>query len=84
MGSPPWKIPREIVTRSADVTDPSYGWDPYRRPLKEHIRYGMINLDKPPGPSSHEVTAWAKRILGVGKIGHGGTLEPAVGGAIPR
>jgi len=32
-------------------------------------------LDKPPGPSSHEVTAWVRKILGVKKAGHGGTLE---------
>jgi H/ACA ribonucleoprotein complex subunit 4 len=35
----------------------------------------VINLDKPSGPSSHEVTAWVKRILRLGHAGHGGTLE---------
>jgi H/ACA ribonucleoprotein complex subunit 4 len=81
---PPWEIKREIVVKNEDVTDPNYGWDPYNRPLEEHLRYGMINLDKPPGPSSHEVTAWVKRILGVGRIGHGGTLGPINGGGIRR
>jgi H/ACA ribonucleoprotein complex subunit 4 len=81
---PPWMMPREIVVKSEDATDPNYGWDPYHRPLEEHIKHGMINLDKPPGPSSHEVTAWVKKILGVRRIGHGGTLGPANGGAIPR
>ncbi|MFQ5837140.1 MAG: RNA-guided pseudouridylation complex pseudouridine synthase subunit Cbf5, partial [Candidatus Bathyarchaeia archaeon] len=38
-------------------------------------RFGIINLDKPSGPSSHEVTAWVKRILKIEKAGHGGTLE---------
>lgn len=68
------------MVKSEDTTDPNYGWDPYKRPLEEHLRYGMINLDKPPGPSSHEVTAWVKRILGVGRIGHGGTLAPSAAG----
>jgi hypothetical protein len=36
----------------------------------------LINVDKPRGPSSHEVTAWVGRIVGVKKVGHGGTLEP--------
>jgi H/ACA ribonucleoprotein complex subunit 4 len=44
-------------------------------PIKEHIKFGIINLDKPSGPSSHEVTAWVKRILKIEKAGHGGTLE---------
>jgi|GEM_PF-1316728 hypothetical protein len=35
----------------------------------------LINVDKPRGPSSHEVTAWIGRILNVKKVGHGGTLE---------
>jgi len=43
----------------------------------------MVNLDKPAGPSSHEVTAWAKNILGVKHAGHGGTLEASPAGKIP-
>lgn len=41
-------------------------------------RYGIINLDKPANPSSHEVVAWIKRILKVEKTGHSGTLDPQV------
>lgn len=43
------------------------------------MRYGVINLDKPSNPSSHEVVAWIKRILRVEKTGHSGTLDPKVG-----
>jgi H/ACA ribonucleoprotein complex subunit 4 len=43
------------------------------------VRYGVINLDKPSNPSSHEVVAWIKRILRVEKTGHSGTLDPKVG-----
>jgi tRNA U55 pseudouridine synthase TruB len=32
-------------------------------------------LDKPAGPTSHEVAAWVKRILMLQAVGHGGTLE---------
>ncbi|VDO91612.1 unnamed protein product [Schistosoma curassoni] len=39
---------------------------------------GVINLDKPCNPSSHEVVAWVKRALGVNKTGHSGTLDPKV------
>lgn len=45
-------------------------------------RYGVINLDKPANPSSHEVVAWIKRILRVEKTGHSGTLDPKVTGCL--
>jgi len=71
----PWKLKRELVTRVEVETDPKYGFDPYDRPIELHMRYGLINLDKPPGPSSHEVAAWVKKILSLQHVGHGGTLE---------
>ena len=37
-------------------------------------------LDKPSGPSSHQVAAWAREALGVERVGHGGTLDPKVTG----
>ena len=71
----PWKIKRSLVVRAEEETDPSFGCKPDERPINEFIRFGIINLDKPAGPSSHEVTAWLKRILGLKRAGHGGTLE---------
>ncbi len=71
----PWEVKRELVIRAEEETDPRYGHKPEERPLSDYIRFGIINLDKPPGPSSHEVTAWVRRILGVQHAGHGGTLE---------
>jgi len=53
------------------------------RPLEEYINRGIINLDKPPGPTSHEVVAWVKDILGVKRAGHTGTLDPNVSGVLP-
>ena len=80
---PPWLEERVLLTKDEDETDPRFGCDPWNRPLKEHIRFGLINLDKPPGPSSHEVVAWTKKILKVNKAGHGGTLDPKVTGILP-
>lgn len=71
----PWEIKRELVVKAEDETDPRFGHNPSERPLQDYIRFGMINLDKPAGPSSHEVTAWVKRILSLERAGHGGTLE---------
>ncbi|MEM0043224.1 MAG: tRNA pseudouridine synthase A [Sulfolobales archaeon] len=66
----------EYVIRKEEIGDVyRYGFNPYERPIETHIRLGIINLDKPPGPTSHEVAAWVKRILGVAKAGHAGTLD---------
>jgi predicted rRNA pseudouridine synthase len=42
---------------------------------------GIVVIDKPRGPSSHQVTAWAGKILGV-PVGHAGTLDPGVSGVL--
>ncbi|XP_027113552.1 H/ACA ribonucleoprotein complex subunit 4-like [Coffea arabica] len=66
--------------RTGHYTPLSSGFSPLKRPLLEYIRYGILNLDKPANPSSHEVVAWIKRILRVEKTGHSGTLDPKVTG----
>ena len=71
----PWMDHRKILKKSEADTDPSFGCNPKKRPYPDLIKFGVINLDKPPGPSSHEVAAWVKRILNVKQAGHGGTLE---------
>ena len=42
---------------------------------------GIVVVDKPRGPSSHQVTAWAGKILGA-PVGHAGTLDPGVSGVL--
>jgi tRNA U55 pseudouridine synthase TruB len=71
----PWEIERKFLVKAEDKTDSRYGHKPEERPSEEYIRYGVINLDKPAGPTSHEVAAWVKRMLNLQQIGHGGTLE---------
>lgn len=66
-----------------DVTDDGYGTYYDKRSLDQLLNYGMIILDKPPGPTSHETVAWTKRILKIPKIGHSGTLDPQVSGVLP-
>jgi H/ACA ribonucleoprotein complex subunit 4 len=73
----------ELLIKSEGETDPNYGSFPDERPIADHISRGIINLDKPSGPTSHEVDSWVKRILGVDKTGHGGTLDPKVTGVLP-
>lgn len=59
-----------------------FGCSPYKRDIREYLKSGYINLDKPSNPSSHEVVAWVKRILRVEKTGHSGTLDPKVSGCL--
>ena len=81
--TPPWEIKRRLLIKAEEETSPRYGFKPEERPIEEYMRFGVINLDKPPGPSSHEVTAWTKRLLNIQRVGHGGTLDPKVTGILP-
>jgi H/ACA ribonucleoprotein complex subunit 4 len=74
---------REVFVKIQEGTNPEWGRPPSRRPAEEHIRYSLVLLDKPRGPSSHEVAAWVKKILGVDRAGHAGTLDPKVSGVLP-
>ncbi|XP_043699484.1 H/ACA ribonucleoprotein complex subunit 4-like [Telopea speciosissima] len=69
-----------LNVRTGHYTPLPSGYSPLKRPLHEYIKYGILNLDKPANPSSHEVVAWIKRILHVEKTGHSGTLDPKVTG----
>jgi len=70
------EIDSKWLIKAEEDTNPDYGVLPYNRPINDYIKNGVINLDKPPGPTSHEVVAWIKRMLELTKAGHGGTLEP--------
>lgn len=83
MGVLPSEEPRRTFVKAEDVTDPRYGCRPTERPISEYLRLGVVNLDKPRGPTSHEVSSWIKNILNVKKAGHGGTLDPGVSGVLP-
>ncbi|KAJ1625763.1 pseudouridine synthase [Pavlovales sp. CCMP2436] len=71
-----------LNTRTGHYTPIPCGHTPLMRPLRDYLKYGIINLDKPANPSSHEVVAWLKRILRVEKTGHSGTLDPKVTGCL--
>ncbi len=44
---------------------------------------GIINVLKPPGMTSHDITARLRRIYGEKKAGHSGTLDPDAAGVLP-
>jgi H/ACA ribonucleoprotein complex subunit 4 len=53
----------KLLVRTGHFTPIPAGASPLKRDLKSYISSGVINLDKPSNPSSHEVVAWMKRIL---------------------
>lgn len=71
------------MIKTAASTNVHYGKAPGQRSVRELLNNGFINLDKPAGPSSHQVVAWVKEALEREKAGHGGTLDPAVTGVLP-
>jgi len=44
---------------------------------------GVVVVDKPAGPSSFAIVHQARKLTGVRKVGHGGTLDPAASGVLP-
>jgi predicted rRNA pseudouridine synthase len=56
---------------------------PDERTVDDLLSFGVVNLDKPPGPSSHQVSAWLRDRLGVAQAAHAGTLDPKVTGCLP-
>jgi len=74
---------KNLIEIDQDITDNSYGTYYDKRTIEQLLEYGLIILDKPPGPTSHETVAWTKRLLKIPKIGHSGTLDPQVSGVLP-
>ncbi len=72
-----------LIEIDQDITSDQFGTYYDRRNIEQLLEYGIILLDKPPGPTSHETVAWTKRILKLPKIGHSGTLDPQVSGVLP-
>ena len=85
----PSPVLRHLLDPNYCLPSPLRSEQPLARPCvlssdslpQEYVRYGVINLDKPSNPSSHEVVAWIRRILRVDKTGHSGTLDPKVPGS---
>jgi H/ACA ribonucleoprotein complex subunit 4 len=54
-----------------------------KQDIKELINFGIINIDKPTGPTSFSVSNYTKKALEVNKTSHMGTLDPKVTGVLP-
>lgn len=47
------------------------------------MRSGIVNVLKPPGVTSHDVVSYVRRVYGLKKVGHAGTLDPGAAGVLP-
>lgn len=56
---------------------------PDERDPDDLLTFGVVNVDKPPGPTSHQVSTWVRSLADVDRAGHAGTLDPAVTGSLP-
>lgn len=63
-------------------TNPHFGKRPEERTWQERIHNGIVIIDKPAGPTSHQVSAYVQQILRIDKAGHSGTLDPNVTGVL--
>lgn len=50
---------------------------------EELINFGIINIDKPNGPTSFSISDYVRKSLSLNKTSHMGTLDPAVSGVLP-
>jgi len=72
-----------MLVKDPNTLPDRWGKRPSDRSAGELLDAGVIALDKPSGPTSHQVTAWARNVLHAEKISHGGTLDPYVSGVLP-
>jgi len=71
-----------ILVKKAAETNPEYGSYPEKRTIESLLEYGIVNIDKPKGPTTHMVAEYIKQILEIKKCGHSGSLDPAVTGVV--
>lgn len=74
---------REILIRKNVRPSKEFGMFPQERDTEKLLDFGIVNINKPAGPTSHQVSAYVQKILNINKGGHSGTLDPKVTGVLP-
>jgi H/ACA ribonucleoprotein complex subunit 4 len=77
------KVKKETLVKRQTETNHKFGCKPEERSTENLIQYGVVNINKPSGPTSHQVSDYVQKILGITKAGHSGTLDPGVTGCLP-
>jgi len=71
------------VTLDDGSKNSTHGINPEEMTIEQRLSSGFILLDKPPGPTSHQIASWVRDLLGLDRLGHGGTLDPFATGVLP-
>ena len=71
------------VTLDNSSKGSTHGINPEAMTIEQRLNSGFILLDKPPGPTSHQIASWVRDLLGLERLGHGGTLDPFATGVLP-
>jgi len=74
------RIERKVLVRKEVKTNPKYKVD---NSVEAMLNYSIVNINKPASPTSHQTSHFVKKILGIDKAGHSGTLDPNVTGVLP-
>ncbi len=74
---------KTIFLDDAASTDDAIGTYPDQKTIEQRLESGFFLLDKGAGPTSHQVAAWVRDMLGLPRLGHGGTLDPFATGVLP-
>ncbi len=74
---------RNRLIKANVSTNPHYGKPPSKRSIDELFEAGVFFIDKPSGPTCHQIDAWIRDMLQIPKVGHAGTLDPKVTGVLP-
>ncbi|MEM2891724.1 MAG: RNA-guided pseudouridylation complex pseudouridine synthase subunit Cbf5 [Thermoplasmata archaeon] len=72
-----------MLPRIRRPVDAAGGGRPEDKTVEELLSDGVVVIDKPSGPTSHQVTSWVGAMLGASRSAHGGTLDPRVTGVLP-
>ena len=72
-----------MLRKARSASDPRHGKRPEERTVDESLARCIVVIDKPMGPTSHQVASWVRDMLGANKAGHGGTLDPRATGVLP-
>ena len=70
--------PRHAGCSRRTVVEPAPAATPERPKID-----GILVVAKQPGPTSHDIVALVRRLTGVKRVGHGGTLDPFAAGVLP-
>ena len=73
----------QLLRRAKAALDSRYGKKPEDRTVEDLLKNGLVIIDKPMGPTSHQIAAWIRDMFAVEKAGHGGTLDPRATGVLP-